>query len=391
MKTLNTPSRSQDIKPVRSGQVDDTQPVRSFGIGSIFSSIAKSISSIFGGTSETEGLTKQIRAAAQEPKVRAEILSAVETVAGQRGMVPRQKDKKPVQPKFVSATRSSAIGSLRSSSQSLQTLLDEVWENRDAVSSGQLRPYRMYCQAHEVNQGQLSAEVIVDGLAAIAKNRPPSAVSNTQGLGGSGDSISDIAEMFVAGELPENGLMGKNRIASGFFRFQRANWQPDAIQERVYINARADSIPHLMSQIVENIVDQAERFPGVEMAKCAGPAASGNRSENIVIYTHGAEATKRVLAEIKRLQAKTPKSFMKTVPQMTRQVSDGVATGAEPAHLGGRASFGSIRAEAISSALRTAEQNGLDREGFGKQVDLELQRRGVDPRQPHLNLERSKL
>jgi hypothetical protein len=63
-----------------------------------------------------------------------------------------------------------------------------------------------------------------------------------------------------------------------------------------------------------------------------------------------------------------------------------VATGDEPAVGGGQLSFGSLRADVIESALSKAK----DRAHFGALVDDGLKRMGVDPKQPHRNLQVSR-
>ena len=87
----------------------------------------------------------------------------------------------------------------------------------------------------------------------------------------------------------------------------------------------------------------------VSTTKPRSPNASG-RSENIVIYTHGDDASQRVLEAIAGYKAKNPSHFMTGVPAFTEQVAPGVATGDEPAVGGGQMSFGSLRAQVIESA-----------------------------------------
>ncbi|MCP4499571.1 MAG: hypothetical protein GY822_06345 [Deltaproteobacteria bacterium] len=60
---------------------------------------------------------------------------------------------------------------------------------------------------------------------------------------------------------------------------------------------------------MQSIIDNPQRFPGVEMAKISGPDAVSSRAENIVICTSGGDATQRVLDEILRIQTSQPDAF----------------------------------------------------------------------------------
>jgi hypothetical protein len=211
-------------------------------------------------------------------------------------------------------------------------------------------------------------------------------VSNTQGFGGSGDAISSAVQAWKSGQLPAEGRFSASSFEKTFFRFERENWQPDQIRQRVYLNTAADHAPEVMRFVVQQIVDNPARFPGVEMAKLSGPGAVGDRSENIVLYTTGDDASRRVKDAIAQYQAMHPRHFMRETPAFTEAIAPGVATGDEPAVGGGRLSFGSLRADVIEAALPKAR----DRAHLGVLVDEGLRRMGVDPQQPHKNLQVSR-
>jgi hypothetical protein len=274
----------------------------------------------------------------------------------------------------------------RTSRESLERMLDDVWTDRSKLAGRGYKPiYRMYNAITEPNPRSISPEAYLGGLADAAAGRPKGAVSNTQsGHGDVGEAVARYnANTFGLGDID------KSALEQTFFRFQRASWQPWAVAERLYINAEADHAPEVMNHLVKAVLDQPDKFPGVEMAKVSGPAAVSDRAENIVVYTTGPEATARLQAEMKRYQAAHPEHFKSTVPRMTQPVGVGMgmATGAEPVKYGGQKSFGSLRAEVIAAALDKAVASDLDRQGFGALVDELLRQHDVDPAQPHKNLE----
>ncbi len=270
----------------------------------------------------------------------------------------------------------------RTSRHSLEQALDDVWAQRDAFKAGSKSVYGdIYNKVSDKNELTVSKTSMLESIADIAKGRPAGAVSNTQGFGGGGDAISSAVDMYKEGKLPAGeGRFSASGFEKTFFRFERENWQPHAIKQRVYINAAADHATDVMRHVVQQIVDNPQRFPGVEMAKLSGPGAVGGRSENIVIYTHGDEASKAVLAAVEQYRAQHPKHFMREVPAFTEQQGAGVATGDEPALKGH--SFGSLRSDVIESAIHDAR----DRQHFGALVDERLKKNGIDPQRPHLNL-----
>lgn len=280
------------------------------------------------------------------------------------------------------------VSGYRSSSESLSQMLGQVWEDRAALTAPSAQAsnviYSMYNAVTEPNPLHGTAQAYVQTLGQIAKARPADAVSNLQAFGGGGDSISGVADML---QKPELGDAFRSRIAGTFFRFQRANWRPDTITDRVYINANADHAPKVMQHLVKEIIDNPARFPGVEMAKISGPSAVSNRAENIVIYAAGPDAAKRVQNAVLQYQKANPDHFKSSVPHMTEQVSPGVALGQEPpARYAGQKSFGSLRADVIGAAVSEAVKQRLGQRGFEALVRMRLTEAGVDGQRPHLNL-----
>jgi hypothetical protein len=281
-----------------------------------------------------------------------------------------------------------AVAVARSSRQSLQQALDAVWRDKGAFLAGTKSVYSdVYNAVVTANPLTRGAGAFLDDVAGLARGRPAGSVSNTQSFGGGGDALTDVVAAWKDGSMPATGTFGRDKLERTFFRFERPDWQPDAIRQRVYLNAAADHATDVMRFVVRQIVDDPARFPGVEMAKLSGPAAVGERSENIVVYTRDDDATRRVLDAVAAWRASHADHFRDDTPAFTEAVAPGVATGDEPAVGGGRLSFGSLRAQVITAALQKAEQQGLDRAGFGRLVDEGLRAMQVDPGRPHRNLD----
>lgn len=282
-----------------------------------------------------------------------------------------------------------AASPVRSSKQSLEQVLDTVWNDKASFLSGAKDVYSaVYNAVAEANPLSKSKVQMLDEIAGIAAGRPAGFTSNTQSFGGGGgDHIKGVVEMYKSGQMPATGPIAASKLEGTFFRFERGpQWQPEKISQRVYLNASADHATSLMKFVVAQILDNPAKFPGVEMTKLSGPGAVGDRSENIVIYTHGDDASKRVLDAIEGYKAQHPTHFKSGVPAFTEQVAPGVATGDEPAIGKGSVSFGSLRSSVIEGALEQAHKRGLDRQGFGKLVAEGLLRSQVDPQRPHKNL-----
>lgn len=172
-----------------------------------------------------------------------------------------------------------------------------------------------------------------------------------------------------------------------FSRFERANWKPVEIRERIFIHARADFALDIYKFLVQDILDQPEKFPGVEMVKIANPPALSNRTDNIVICTTGTEATERVLKALETYQKTHYHHFMNDFPEMTEGKLPGVSVGEEPLPpWRGLESFASLRVKAIAGALHQTQQEGKDKEYYNHLVDKKLREVNVDPQNPHRNL-----
>ena len=230
--------------------------------------------------------------------------------------------------------------------------------------------YGLYSGATEANPLTQSAQSYGEALETLTAERAksvPGAVSNIQG-----------------------------NPNTGFFRFERQGVnindlaKAGAIQERVYLNVKADKAPEVMRFVVNEIVDKAADFPGVFMSKLAGPGAVSGRAESIVIYMQDQAAAEKVLARIQSYQTQNPAQFMGSSPRMTEPVAPGVSVGSEPLGSRGAVSFGQVRSDAILEALDQSMDLRETREQFQNRVLEALRRRGVDPDAPHLNLPKGK-
>jgi LysM repeat protein len=270
----------------------------------------------------------------------------------------------------------------KSSKESLDGMLDAVWKRRaggEHVSTNDV--YRMYNKASEVNTLTRSEGGYVNDLASIAEKRPPGAGrSNVQGvyLGGEHNDLAQAGKAFATN--PDTAA----QLGKGFFRYESKNFDAllsgDKITDRIYINAAADKAPEVMKFVVQKLIDSGD-YPGIAMAKAAGPRAVGNRAENVVIYATNQDA-KRALQEIAKQQAAHPEWFMNSTPQMTDQVLRGVALGEEPIGVGGQASFGSLRSDIIADAANQATSSA----DFQRRVAQGFIKNHIDPNAPHLNL-----
>jgi hypothetical protein len=270
-------------------------------------------------------------------------------------------------------------------------MVDTLWSRREQPIS-EKDVYRLYAAPREPNALTIPSADYLATLGRLAAERPADAISNVQGLRlrapVPSNAVTPVVESAARGELPPK-IAGD--LATTFFRFERAGWRPEHIRERVYVHAAANHAGDVAGFVVREIIDRPNAFPGVEMAKVAGPAAAGGRSENIVIYTDGQQAAERVVATLRRYQQNNPAHFMRTTNMMTEQRLPGVSLGAEPApEHGGRFSFGSLRSAVIAEAFRDLRerQPGMSRADFVRQLDGLLRQVGVDPERPHRNLER---
>jgi hypothetical protein len=247
---------------------------------------------------------------------------------------------------------------------SLMTLLRRVWQNRQTAARSNQAVYRMYSGLDEgvspfASQAERAAYNRL--VATIEQNRPPGAYSSLQGA-------------------PHD---------PSFLQFFRSGIRPERIsflaRERVYLNVTPEGAPGAMEEVVRQVVDNAGRFPGVLEAKIAMASQIGRRSEAIVIYCENTESASRVLTYVRGMQQE-PNLFVPRTPAMTEPVAPGISVGQEPVTRSLGSSFGDVRSNLITRALRNSLAQGDDEAAFIGRVLDTFRRNGIDPDQPHLNL-----
>ena len=273
------------------------------------------------------------------------------------------------------------------SRQALDSFLESVWSDRGRILAAGNRlarrgrePYRavysMYAAASDPNVLTRSADEYLEEIAEIASARGADALSNVQGV-----RLASAAGDQITAQVARGG----SNLPNAFFRFQRAGVSmadlSERITQRVYLNVAADEATATMRVVVREIIDDAERYPGVLMAKLSGPSAVARRGDSIVIYAESVQAAERVLVRIRELQRANPAAFGEVAPALTEPVMRGVGVAAEPVGAVGQ-SFGTVRSAAIYDALQASST----REQFVENVLAELSRRGVDVDFPHLNI-----
>ncbi len=193
--------------------------------------------------------------------------------------------------------------------------------------------------------------------------------------------------------------------ARDFFHYLRAGADPNAVSQRIYINADPKHATEVMGFIVRSIVDAPGKFPGVDGAKIAGSHSAANRRENIIIYV---DTVEKVLTALDEYAAAHPGHFRRDLPLMTEPVRFGVAIAEEPSpamvekanNILGRNevvySFGGIRTDAIEIAfqdtLAQTNKQRLDASDlplFARNVAAQFIRFGIDPADPSRNLPES--
>lgn len=257
------------------------------------------------------------------------------------------------------------------SRENLEGFLRRVWDNRINIGH-ENNIYSMYARSSVPNHFS-DPESYMRSLAQILTERPAGLQQAVVQSGGPRRLTADNV-----GEC--------DPTAVSFVHYHRAaetRIDPDDVNGRIYINPRADAAPALMRQIVHEIVDDPQNFPGVYAAKVEGPGFA--RDDGLVIYTDGDTANERIAVWLDNYHAQHPDALMWSVPAMTNQIISGVGYGAEPAPGMNGVSFGKVRAVPIFEALRATQAEAGSFAEFRANALRELDRVGVDPRRPHRN------
>lgn len=246
------------------------------------------------------------------------------------------------------------------SRESLDSFLDAVWADRDAMP-GAMDVYNLYALQHEPNvvtdpAGYLRA------VTDILVNNPELQYAMIQSPHGRGmvlpETVGDVDPDFH------------------FLHFNRpgADFSPGY---RVYVNPRMDAAPELMRNMVRDLLLDADDFTGVKTAKVAGPLAT--RPDAIVVYVRDIDDAHRVTEWLRDYRDRAGDVFVWDAPPMARQMLEGVGIGAHPKGN----SFGFVRSVAIRAALEATLANGGDFADFHAEVLRRLPEAGVSPDNPH--------
>ncbi|MCO5413536.1 LWXIA domain-containing protein [Ralstonia mojiangensis] len=201
--------------------------------------------------------------------------------------------------------------------ESQQALLARVQTDgaQGALNNNQV--YRLYSRTGGVTgpEDTMPGEFYFPRLIALAEQRPEGAYAMSQ----------DGA--YIDSTMPTDG-----RARTTFYHFMREDGRvdPDAVTERVYVNAKTQHVLDVLDFLVRGVVDQPGRFPGIYAAKASGPDAAGPRADNIVVYATDRAAVDRVVEALRHYQQQHPEHFHDTVPSMTEAQLRGVSTAAEP-------------------------------------------------------------
>uniref|UniRef100_UPI003FA39160 T3SS effector HopA1 family protein n=1 Tax=Nocardia violaceofusca TaxID=941182 RepID=UPI003FA39160 len=253
------------------------------------------------------------------------------------------------------------------SRESLNDFLHEVWLDREFTFDAN-DVYSAYAKAYEFNPVN-DGRGYVDALGDLSADRPSGARAVYQ----TSQGVSEFNPSVAAGMSPND---------RGFVHYLREGGDSDDVGYRVYVNARGDSAPAMMRSLVHDVIDNPGNFPDVYAAKISGPGS--HRPDNIVIYVKDIDSANRVTDWLGGYSDKNPNAFMHLTPAMTHQVMDGVSIGAEPTVEGH--SFGTRRAEAIYDGLHETLENGGTFEDFARNVDVQLQSKGIWPDNPFRNV-----
>ncbi|MFD6391890.1 T3SS effector HopA1 family protein, partial [Nocardia sp. NPDC060259] len=249
------------------------------------------------------------------------------------------------------------------SRESLDNLLDQVWANRDSINDA-MDVYRLYSDAPEPNTVS-DAQAYTRAIADIV------------------DNGSDVRRAMLQAGMNLPMQPGESDVLSlmpwHFVHFQRTGELGRIpVDYRVYVNPRIDAAPALMRDLVRDIIDRPDAFPGVRTAKITSPTAE--RSDAIVVYVRDMADVEQVTQWLRDYRDRNGDVFLFDAPPMTQQVLDGVGIGAHPKGQ----SFGHVRAVAIQRALDTVMANGGTYADFLAEVQRVLPGAGVDPDSPHL-------
>lgn len=276
----------------------------------------------------------------------------------------------------------------RSSSESLDSFLDDIWNDRQSIIQ-QAQHSRQELEAATDLGESASTRQLPEASDAVydIPPRQPNPLTST-----SERQYLERLEQLRSGR-PEGAVsspQNPSNPSGTWHQFRRAGVSDSALRararERIYLSIDADHATEVMEHVVRNILDD-ESVPGVLMAKVIGPRGVAGRADTILIAVEDAAAAEGVLARLRSYQqAGRPGFRAGGGPPIAEEAMPGVSVGQEPTaeHLG--QSFGRVRARAITQGLEETVAAGGNREQFIARVRDLLRTSGINPDAPHLNL-----
>ena len=253
--------------------------------------------------------------------------------------------------------------------------LESVWDYTSGKPSNQQTIYGLYC-------GKLPPRPVTERAPSTALFDPIRAEFFTRAQQRSRVCNGNL-------ELPKEAVVV---VINQNLEFRTPCGQDQvAITDRLYINVKMEHAIDVMRFIAFEIVLGGA---GVVYAKIADPLdLCLPLFDRIVIYCGAKDAAKLAA---RRISTQFPSTcFNPETPAMTKVLSTGISTGAEPRQVkatltagfkmgeGGDQSFGTKRASLICAALQSC---GGDKERFFAEVSSKFVEFNVDPNKPHRNL-----
>ncbi|MGY4098711.1 WXG100-like domain-containing protein [Nocardia sp. R16R-3T] len=254
------------------------------------------------------------------------------------------------------------------SRESLERTIRQVWDGQDSIKS-ESDVYYLHLIAPTEPSSVTDPESHLRQVVGILASRPPgqqTAFVQSRMLG-----LSEIHPDDVD-------VISGNPGSVGFIQFRRhdADTQSKFV---VYCHPVPDTSPTVMNEIVHEVFDRPDEFPGVVWAKIAGPNTS--RNDWITIRVAEFEQAESLAAWLANYQQQHPGLFLRSVPALSYPVADGVSIGFNPP---GRDSRGALARRVIFDALQATRAVGGGFAVFREGVLNGLRAAGVDPEHPWL-------
>jgi HopA1 effector protein family len=164
------------------------------------------------------------------------------------------------------------------------------------------------------------------------------------------------------------------QVGRTFFWFDRSR---TSAKHRIYIQPTLNHHCSVLKDLVQDVIDNPEKYPGVQGCKSGGLRGIESRQDRIVLYVSdeldkngnvvqsSKENRNRVLSYLQDYQSKNPDAFEKEPSRICRQIVPGVAIAV------GESSYTDNMAKIIANALTNAttrdEYMNLIKEGMRKQ------------------------